>query len=123
MFVIKVSQLEEEIKSLELMAINDLGSKLTVFPDRLEIKFVDELEPRPFPLDVKVLYEKIVCKCKATCFDHSDPRKRKLIFDLERLESGKYHTIRVSIINCETDNFRVEVLRTELLAALAFFFK
>lgn len=120
---IKVSELEEEIKSLELMAVNDLGSKLTVFSDRLEIKFVDESKPRLFPLDVKELYEKIECKCKASCFDHSEPRKRKLVFDLERLETGKYHTIRISILNSKTDNFRVEVLRSELLTALAFFFK
>lgn len=109
---------------LDLIPINDPRSKVLVFCNRIEISFVEEVAPRVFHLNVKELYEKIECRCKVVCFDHPyRSGKRKLMFDLEKLKLSPMHTVRITILNSENDNFRVEVSRSELLAALAFFFK
>lgn len=119
-----IKDLSQPIVLLDLIPINDPRSKVFVFCNRIEIVFVEEAKPRVFYLNIKELYEKIDCKCKVVCFDHPyRSGKRKLMFDLEKLKLSPMHTVRITILNSENDNFRVEVSRCELLAALAFFFK
>ncbi len=123
MWDIFLNSLNDPSIHIDLMAINDSGSKLLVYSNRLEIQFVDERKPRVFNLDIKSLYDKIDCLCHEVCFDHKKPGRRKLMFELDWLKCSPLHTIRISILNGNSDNFRIEVSRSELLASLAFFFK
>lgn len=106
----------DDLNSRTLPCVNDLGGTVTVYKNRLEIKFSDEEKPRVFHTDTLALYHKII-KFKEVCYDDHG----KLKFELDWLLGSKFHTVRIVILEPKSDNFRVEVSRSELLASLAFY--
>ncbi|OGD81462.1 hypothetical protein A2572_02425 [Candidatus Collierbacteria bacterium RIFOXYD1_FULL_40_9] len=110
---------------IDLFGIGDsAGVCVNIYANRISIKFPDEEEWQWFYYDYQSLYEKIDCKCKKICFNFTAVRKRALRFELEDLSGGQgVWTVRMVIIGSKTDNYLVELVRSELLGALAYFCK